>query len=134
MWNEENPFALTCNDHTMKSHNNKGASNDQDKRRFTFLEIYYDQFQIIPEDCKVPFITALIEYGLYKTDFDFSMYDEKTCALLNVCINSIKKFIDKGWTYRENGLKGGAPRGNKNASKQPNSTKIQPINKNEGKE
>lgn len=106
-----------------EENDNKTVIENENKCRFPFLEIYYDALEMLPQDCQLVFIRAVLEYGLYKTMPDFSGEDKR--EFLVFAWKYVARFLDKSWTYRENGLKGGAPIGNKNASKQPKTSKKQ---------
>lgn len=94
---------------------NKTAIEDENKGRFPFLEIYYDALEMLPQDCQLVFIRAVLEYGLFRKMPDFS--GEGMRVMLEFAWKYVFRFLDKSWKYRENGKNGGAPIGNKNASK-----------------
>ena len=117
-----------------KEKENKTAIEDENKGRFPFLEIYYDALEMLPPDCQPVFIRAVLEYGLFKKEPDFTGYEDNERRMLEFAWRYVVRFLDKSWTYRENGMKGGAPLGNKNASKttknnqkQAKNNLIQPI-------
>ena len=107
-----------------EENDNKTEIEEEKKCRFPFLEIYYDTLEMLPEDCQLVFIRAVLEYGLHQKRPDFSGEDKR--VFLEFAWKYVVRYLDKSWTYRENGLKGGAPIGNKNASKQPKTSKKQP--------
>ncbi len=103
----------------------KTAIEDENKGRFPFLEIYYDALEMLPQDCQLVFIRAVLEYGLFRKKPDFSGEERNTRVMLEFAWKYVFRFLDRSWIYRENGKNGGAPPGNKNASKQPKTSKKQ---------
>ena len=99
-----------------EENDNKTRKRNNEKCRFQFLEIYWEVCQIIPDESRLSFIRAVIEYGLYgkMPDFSEEMYQDLMSGLFAL---NVKPFIDKYFTYRNNGRNGGPPKGNKNASK-----------------
>lgn len=102
-------------------------------KRFTFMESYYLSIKKISDDLKrLKFYESIVQYGLYQEEMDFDddlekAYFEELKA--HIDISNYQREIN-----RENGAKGGAPKGNSNASKnkpkQPKTTENKPIKKN----
>ena len=101
------------------------------RNSFIFYSSYYDAISELPED----------EQGLiYKAIIDYAIAKKEPCNLTpacRMCFKLIKPTIDAALSRYdasvENGKKGGAPKGNSNAQKQPRNnqktTKKQPKNK-----
>ena len=100
------------------------------RNSFIFYSSYYDAISELPED----------EQGLiYKAIIDYAIAKKEPCNLTpacRMCFKLIKPTIDAALSRYdasvENGKKGGAPKGNSNAQKQPRNnqktTKKQPRN------
>lgn len=101
-------------------------------KRFTFMESYYLSIQKISNDRKrLKFYESIVQYGLYQKEIVFDDDIEKAYfeeLKAHIDISNYQREINK-----ENGSKGGAPKGNKNALKnkpnQPNSTENKPKEK-----
>ena len=98
------------------------------KGTFIFYESFYNAIKAIDDaNLKLEAYELIMQYGLYNKKIATSN------AILKVAFEMIKPVIDNSdkryITSVENGKKGGAPKGNKNAQKkQPKTTKKQPPN------
>lgn len=92
---------------------------------FVFYPSFIEQVDAIKSDkVKFALLMAIARYGVYGEMPDFTEIDPM--GVLDAVFLSVKSNIDGAKARRtqqqENGLKGGAPKGNKNAAKQPKST------------
>lgn len=78
---------------------------------FVFYPSFYETSAYLPDDVKLKTLSYIIEYGLYGKE---PTPDSSTSYAQFVLI---KPQIDANTERRENGKKGGAPKGNQNASK-----------------
>lgn len=98
------------------------------KGTFVFYESFYNAINAIEDvNLKLQAYDLIMQYGLYNKKVATNN------AILKVAFEMIKPVIDNSdrryITSVENGKKGGAPKGNKNAvKKQPKTTKKQPPN------
>lgn len=102
---------------------------NQPRNSFVFYRSFYEATSELPKEDRLELFDAIINYGLNGTEPHFTDIKKSFFML-------IKPTLDANRKKYENGLKGGAPKGNKNAlkttEKQPkfnlNSTEIQPKN------
>ena len=98
------------------------------KGTFIFYESFYNAIKAIDDaNLKLEAYELIMQYGLYNKKIATNN------TILKVAFEMIKPVIDNSdrryITSVENGKKGGAPKGNKNAQKkQPKTTKKQPLN------
>lgn len=93
------------------------------RRKFPFLEVYLEEWEALPRmDTREAFLRAVFDYGFYQIPPDFSNHPD--ADLLRLAWNHIERWLVGGWTRSQvnsvNGSKGGAPKGNRNASKDRN--------------
>lgn len=95
-----------------------------ERKQFIFYRSFFDKVKDLPENRQGRMYKILIEYSLNGTPPPTLNNTEM------ICFKSLKETIDKDILRFTNGLKGGAPKGNKNAQKQPknnlDSTENQP--------
>ena len=93
-------------------------------KSFVFYDSFYENIRGIKDnDLKLDVLCRIIEYGLYGTPLDVSDID--SIGVLTSVVDGIKGFIDRSKANRqraneirrENGKRGGAPKGNQNARK-----------------
>ena len=91
-----------------------------------FYRSFYEAIKELPRDIQGEVYTAIMEYGLN------GITTENLKPLARSIFTLIKPILDFGNRQYENGLKGGAPKGNSNAKKQPKNnpktTQKQPKN------
>lgn len=90
------------------------------------LRSYWESIKDLPEDKRLFFLESIIEYGLNGIEPTLSGLEKSLWVSTK---SSIDANIRRYTASVENGKKGGAPKGNKNAKKQPDSTQnnlIQP--------
>jgi len=100
---------------------------EQQATTFTFLPSYYEAVKDLPEPQKNKLLAAICEYGVTGKEPDLNGLEKSVFTL-------VKPIIDKDVGFRrtakDNGTKGGAPKGNQNAAKNKlNSTAQQPNDK-----
>lgn len=87
------------------------------KNNFMFLVSYFDAIENLEYDERLKTLYAVVKYGVTGT------LPKETSKITKLALNLIKPTIDASINrYKasvENGKKGGAPKGNKNAQKQP---------------
>jgi len=79
---------------------------------FIFYETYYEAFSELPDEDRLRVYDALIAYGLYGEATDLPKRLRPYMALIRPGMDSAKR---RYAASVENGKKGGAPKGNKNA-------------------
>jgi hypothetical protein len=83
---------------------------------FVFYKSFYDAVEgLQTNDEKLKMYNAIFEYCLFEVEPKFD-------GVLKIIWTLIKPQLDSNIKKRENGKLGGAPRGNKNAKKQPKTT------------
>lgn len=86
---------------------------------FVFYESFFEAITALPDDEQLEMFKAVCSYGLTGVSQPIKGYGKAAFLL-------IKPQIDANIKRRENGKKGGAPKGNTNAKKQPETTEKQP--------
>lgn len=84
---------------------------------FVFFKTYYEAMQYLPDSDRLALYDAICQYGIYGVEPENLPPIARGFFILqrpNIDA-SLKRFK----TNQENGRKGGAPKGNRNASKQP---------------
>ena len=84
-----------------------------DRRKFSFFESYYTSFEKLPPKVVGEVVQAMGSYFFKGEEKELHGMAESVFAL-------IKPILDSSKIKAENGKKGGAPKGNDNASKQAN--------------
>lgn len=87
---------------------------------FIFYRSFYEAAQDLEDSDRLKFYDAVLEYALNGSE----TLTERSSA--RAVFKSVRPQIDVNNQRYENGKKGGAPLGNKNAKKQPKTTKKQP--------
>ena len=87
---------------------------------FIFYRSFYEAAQDLEDADRLKFYDAVLEYALNGSE----TLTERSSA--RAVFKSVRPQIDVNNQRYENGKKGGAPRGNQNAKKQPKTTKKQP--------
>lgn len=78
---------------------------------FLFYRSFFETIQALPPDAQVELYPALVRYALDGIE------PQGLSALSQGIFSTFKIIIDRNEKQRQNGLKGGAPKGNKNARK-----------------
>ena len=87
------------------------------------LRSYWESIKGLPDDKQLLFLKSIIEYGMDSIEPEFTGIEKSFWIQIKATIdNSMKRYN----TSIENGKKGGAPKGNNNAKKQPETTQQQP--------
>ena len=87
------------------------------------LRSYWESIKDLPDDKQLLFLKSIIEYGMDSIEPEFTGIEKSFWIQIKATIdNSMKRYN----TSIENGKKGGAPKGNNNAKKQPETTQEQP--------
>jgi hypothetical protein len=87
------------------------------------LRSYWESIKDLPDDKQLMFLKSIIEYGMDSIEPEFTGVEKSFWIQIKTTIdNSIKRYN----TSVGNGKKGGAPKGNNNAKKQPETTQEQP--------
>lgn len=87
------------------------------------LRSYWESIKGLPDDKQLLFLKSIIEYGMDSIEPEFTGIEKSFWIQIKATIdNSMKRYN----TSIENGKKGGAPKGNNNAKKQPETTQEQP--------
>jgi uncharacterized protein YdaU (DUF1376 family) len=87
------------------------------------LRSYWESIKDLPDDKQLLFLKSIIEYGMNNIEPEFTGIEKSFWIQIKATIdNSMKRYN----TSIENGKKGGAPKGNNNAKKQPETTQQQP--------
>ena len=84
---------------------------------YVFYASFYEAMRCLADNDYIAVSKAVNEYALYGNEMELS-------GIANGFFQLIKPQLDANIRRRENGLKGGAPSGNRNARKQPNSTEL----------
>lgn len=96
------------------------------RNSFVFYASYYDAIKNLPEEQQGQMYKIIIEYVLLGKE------PKKMNSIIKTCFLLTKPYLDIAIVKYENGKKGGAPKGNSNAKKQPRNnqetTQIQPNN------
>ena len=87
------------------------------------LRSYWESIKDLPDDKQLLFLKSIIEYGMDNIEPEFTGMEKSFWIQIKTTIDSsIKRYN----ASVENGKKGGAPKGNNNAKKQPETTQEQP--------
>ena len=81
-------------------------------KSFTFYKNYYEIIKYLPDEQKIQLYDAILEYM-------FDNKEPKLDGLIKGIWINLKMPLDTSKNNIENGKKGGAPKGNSNAKKQP---------------
>lgn len=96
---------------------------------FIFYRSFYEAIREIPEENQLDVYNAIINYGLNQEEIELKGVSKAIFSLVKPNIEAATKRYD---AQIENGKKGGAPKGNNNAKKQPKNnpktTQEQPKN------
>ena len=87
------------------------------------LRSYWESIKDLPDDKQLLFLKSIIEYGMNNIEPEFTGIEKSFWIQIKATIDSSMKRYN---TSIENGKKGGAPKGNNNAKKQPETTQQQP--------
>ena len=87
------------------------------------LRSYWESIKDLPDDKQLLFLKSIIEYGMDSIEPEFIGVEKSFWIQIKATIDSSMKRYN---TSIENGKKGGAPKGNNNAKKQPETTQEQP--------
>lgn len=79
---------------------------------FTFFVSYYEGLKQVPEEYRLEAYEAIMDYV-----FEGIEPSDDASPWVQIVFRMAKPTIDNGLTSKENGKKGGAPKGNKNAEK-----------------
>lgn len=79
-----------------------------------FYRSYKAAMELLPEDKQLDFLKSIIDYGL-----DGKQFDAGDDEVIRMAYTLIQPLLDANIKNYINGKKGGAPRGNQNARKQP---------------
>ena len=88
-----------------------------EKNSFIFYRTYYDAIQKLPKAKRLGFFDALCKYALDDETPDFK--DPTLDIMFGLMKGNLDSCDKRYLTSVENGKKGGAPKGNQNARKQP---------------
>ena len=101
---------------------------------FVFQPSYYETAQSIPKKDRLEFYEALIRFGCYGEEPDFTGFGKTAAILAGACFITIRATIDAGKRRYaaavENGKKGGRPSG-KSGSKKPSENQFKNQNENQ---
>ena len=94
------------------------------RRSFIFYASYYEAIRDLPDEMQGRMYKIIVDYAMSQQE----PTEDKLQGVLKSYFKLIKPNIDAGIRRYENGLKGGAPKGNKNAQKNTDekTTKKQP--------
>lgn len=97
---------------------------------FVLYRSYIETARKFPKDKQLAFYDWIIDFALDGTEPDFSQESPEMQFALDLVFGQIKVSLSASMSRYEaciaNGKKGGAPRGNQNAKKQPKQPKKQP--------
>ena len=86
-----------------------------ERESFIFYASFYEAMKYLPDTDYIAVSKAVFEYAIYGNEIELS-------GIANGFFQLIKPQIDANNRRRDAGMKGGAPRGNNNAIKQPKTT------------
>ncbi len=89
---------------------------------FTFHIAYYEALKELPKDSQKNVIEAILQYVFEDTETELKGIEKSVFSLIKLQLDTAKK-------QRENGKKGGAPKGNKNAQKNNPKTRVVDLEK-----
>ena len=78
---------------------------------FPFLKTYRDSIDVLEEKDQLELYKAITDYGLFMVE------PQNASAVVRAVFLALKPLLDKSLKNRQNGQKGGAPKGNSNARK-----------------
>lgn len=90
---------------------------------FTFFVSYYEGLKQVPEEHRLEAYEAIMDYV-----FEGVEPSDDASPWVQIVFQMAKPTIDSGLISKENGKKGGAPKGNKNAKKSEETTEIEEEN------
>lgn len=90
---------------------------------FTFFVSYYEGLKQVPEEHRLEAYEAIMNYV-----FEGVEPSDDASPWVQIVFQMAKPTIDSGLISKENGKKGGAPKGNKNAKKSEETTEIEEEN------
>ncbi len=91
------------------------SNSNQKRESFIVYSSFFDAIELLPESKQLLLFRAITNYGLYRTEPQLEGIDLAMWLL-------IKPQMDANWKRYEDGCKGGAPKGNTNASKNNRTT------------
>ncbi len=91
---------------------------------FVFYRSFYDSISHCPDEAQIVLLRAVISYGLNQEVPDFSGVPYQ--QFIEAIFAGIRPQLDANFQRYINGCRGGAPKGNQNARKQPKTTGKQP--------
>lgn len=105
----------------------------EERNSFVFYASFQEAAEMMPTvEAKAAFYEAIILYGLKGIEPNFDEFTALEQQFLRLGMANIRPNIDAAYRRRvasiANGKKGGAPKGNQNARKQPKTSQKQPKN------
>lgn len=105
----------------------------EERNSFVFYASFQEAAEMMPTvEAKAAFYEAIILYGLKGIEPNFDEFTALEQQFLRLGMSNIRPNIDAAYRRRvasiANGKKGGAPKGNQNARKQPKTSQKQPKN------
>lgn len=105
----------------------------EERNSFVFYASFQEAAEMMPTvEAKAAFYEAIILYGLKGKEPNFDEFTAQEQQFLKLGMANIRPNIDAAYRRRvasiANGRKGGAPKGNQNARKQPKTSQKQPKN------
>lgn len=85
---------------------------NEKKKSFVFYRSYLDAAARMTDEQRLKFFDALISYGLDRTPVQ-----DTGDVLIDIAFDFVVPLLDANYKKYEDGKKGGAPKGNKNAKK-----------------
>lgn len=95
------------------------------KESFVFYKSFYESIKEVDDNIQLELFKAICEYSLNDEEIELAPISRALFTLMKPIIDSAKK---RYVASVENGKKGGAPKGNQNAKKQPKNNLEQPNN------
>ncbi len=93
---------------------------ERERRYFAFFASFFEAIDECPQECQLDIYRAIALYGIKHEEMPLT-------GISKAMFISLKPVLDSGWKQYNNGNKGGAPSGNKNAAKEnPKTTQKQP--------
>ena len=89
---------------------------------FTFFVSYYEGLKQVPEEHRLEAYEAIMDYV-----FEGVEPSDDASPWVQIVFRMAQPTIDNGLISKENGKKGGAPKGNKNAQKSEKTTETTPL-------
>lgn len=95
------------------------------KESFVFYKSFYESIKEVDDNIQLELFKAICEYSLNNEEIELTPISRALFTLMKPIIDSAtKRYV----ASVENGKKGGAPKGNQNAKKQPKNNLKQPNN------